>query len=324
MRYLLIINPVSGPDANAIEMASRAVSLLLEQGHEVTCFVTREPDDAYHRALDPGDADVIVVMGGDGTVNEVGRALIGTDTVMGILPNGSGNGLARELHIPMDLEPAIEVLLRHEVQRIDTGRVNGKPFLCTCGIGLDAAVSEKFSASKTRGFISYIADTVDLFGQYHAEDYRLTIDGEESEVHAYVVSVANASQYGNNAFIAPDASLVDGMLDVTAIEEFPPGEAGLIAYRLFSGDLTESKYTRQLRGRQITIRTDKSVIYHIDGDAMEETHELRIEAVPRSLSVCSGRPEDRDKTIFDFLHTVRSNAQRISAGVADLFTPKQR
>lgn len=324
MKYLLIINPVSGPDANAIEMASRAVSLLLEQGHEVTCFVTREPDDAYHRALDPGDADVVVVMGGDGTVNEVGRALIGTDTVMGILPNGSGNGLARELHIPMELEPAIEVLLRHEVQRIDTGRVNGKPFLCTCGIGLDAAVSEKFSASKTRGFISYIADTVDLFGQYHAGDYRVTIDEEESEVHAYIVSVANASQYGNNAFIAPDASMVDGMLDVTAIEEFPAAEAGMIAYRLFSGDLTESKYTRQLRGRQITIRTDKSVIYHIDGDAMEETHELRIEAVPRSLSVCSGRPEDRDKTIFDFLHTVRSNAQRLSAGVADLFTPKQR
>ena len=114
------------------------------------------------------------------------------------------------------------------------------------------------------------------------------------------------------------------MLDVTAIEEFPAGEAGMIAYRLFSGDLTESKYTRQLRGRQITIRTDKSVLYHIDGDAMKETRELTIEAVPRSLSVCSGRPEDREKTIFDFVNSVRDNAQRLSAGVADLFTPKQR
>lgn len=321
MKYLLIINPVSGPDANALEAASQAVLLLLRHGHEVTSFVTQKPDDAYRRALDPGDADVVVVMGGDGTANEVGRALIGTDTVMGILPNGSGNGLARELHIPMEMEAAAEVLMRHEVQRIDTGRVNGKPFLCTCGIGLDAAVSEKFAESKTRGFISYIADTLDLLGQYRAEDYRLRIDGEECSEHAYVVTAANASQYGNNAFIAPDASLTDGLLDVTVLREFPAGEAGRIAYRLFSGELTESKYTRQLRGKQIVISAGRPAIYHIDGDAMEETRQLEVEAVPRSLSVCSGREEDREKTIFDFVHTVRHKAQNLGANVVDLFTP---
>lgn len=321
MKYLMIINPASGPDENALETASHAIRLLLQEGHEVTAFVTQKANDAYDRALDPGDADVVVVMGGDGTVNEVGRALIGTDTVMGILPNGSGNGLARELHIPMELEAAVQVLLRHEVQRIDTGLVNGKPFLCTCGIGLDAAVSEKFSESKTRGFISYIADTLDLFGQYTAEDYRLTIDGEETETHAYVVTVANASQYGNNAFIAPDASMVDGELDVTVLSEFPNEEGGRVAYQLFSGELTDSKYTRQLRGKKISIQVGKSVIYHIDGDAMEETTSLEVEAVPKSLSVCTGRKEDREKTIFDFLHTVRDRAQNFGANVAELFNP---
>lgn len=321
MKYLLIVNPISGPDQNALELAAEATQMLLEKGHEVTAFVTREAGDAYRRALDPGDADVVVAMGGDGTANEVGHALIGTDTVMGLLPNGSGNGLARELHIPMDNSEAVKVLLRHEVKRIDTGEVNGQPFLCTCGIGLDAAVSEKFSKSKTRGFISYIADTLDLLGEYEAQDYRLTIDGEERTTDAYVIAVANASQYGNNAFIAPDASMEDGQLDVTILHRFPTAEGGRLAYKLFSGELTESEYTDWLRGRHIDIRASHPVFYHIDGDAKEETHRLEVRAVPHSLSICVGRESDREKTVFDFLHTVRDGAQKLGDDVANFFSP---
>lgn len=321
--YLLIVNPVSGPDENALDLAGRATTLLLEEGHQVTAFVTREEGDAYRRAKEPGDVDVVVAMGGDGTADEVGCALIGTDRVMGLLPNGSGNGLARELHIPMEIEDATRVLMRHDCIRIDTGEVNGRPFLCTCGIGLDAAVSEKFSQSKTRGFLRYIADTLDIVGEYHPQHYRITIDGRELEADALVVAVANASQYGNNAFIAPDASMTDGKLDVTILHPFPAGAGGRLAYRLFSGELTDSDYTEKLRGGEIGIRGERPAIYHIDGDPKPETDRLEVKVVPKSLTICAGRAEDREKTIFDLLHDVRDGAQKLGEDVADFFSPNR-
>ena len=324
-RIVFVVNPISGTQGKKAILKwidERIDRALFDYSIVKTQYAGHAVEIAAAAAKD--NVDIVVAIGGDGTINEIGRSLVHTNTALGIIPCGSGNGLARHLHIPMDAKAAIDLLNTGECTCVDYGKINDMPFFCTCGVGFDAFVSLKFADSGKRGLLTYLENTLHESLTYEPETYEIENEEGTIKYKAFLIACANASQYGNNAFIAPDASMVDGMLDVTAIEEFPAAEAGMIAYRLFSGDLTESKYTRQLRGRQITIRTDKSVLYHIDGDAMKETRELTIEAVPRSLSICSGRPDDREKTIFDFINTMRDNAQKLGAGVADLFTPKQR
>lgn len=321
MKYLLIANPVAGPKSDSMPLLGKVVAKIASAGHIVTLQVTEKEGHGYEIAKSAlnSDYDVIVAVGGDGTVNEVAHALVASDKIIGIIPNGSGNGLARELRIPMDPARAVETLLRHNVATIDTCTANGEPFFVTCGIGFDGKVSKKFAESDTRGMATYVREIIAQYFSYKPHTYRVAVDGEEVMTKALVIAVANASQYGNNAFIAPKASMEDGELDVTVLKEFPTGEAGRIVLQLFSKELTKSEYTTFYRGKKIEIKVDKPVNYHIDGEPKPRSDQLTIEVIPASLRVLHGDEKDRTKTVFDFFKDVTNSFQELSGEMTDLF-----
>lgn len=326
MKYLIIVNPVSGPRKNGLEQAKKIAQTISEEGHEVEVYPTRQAGDGVERAQNAldSDVDVIVALGGDGTINEVGRALKGSDKVLGILPNGSGNGLARELNISMDLSKAVKTLLAHNPKRIDTCEANGEPFFTTCGIGFDGVVSEEFASNESRGITNYVSESISSFSNYKSIDYLVTVDGHEVTAKAFIIAIANASQYGNNAFIAPNASMTDGLLDVTIIKDFPKIEGGLIAWDLFSGQLPSNKYTTMFAGKDICISAANPMPYHIDGEPRPATSQLNISVIPSNLNVIVGSEQDREWNFSDFIKGIstsvqefKDNLQGINQGIRD-------
>lgn len=321
MKYLIIANPISGPKSDRMPLLGKIVTKIASEGHIVTLQVTEREGHGYEiakSALD-SDFDVMVAVGGDGTVNEVAHALVGSDKIIGIIPNGSGNGLARELRIPMDPIKAVDTLLRHEIAQIDTCTANGEPFFVTCGIGFDGKVSKEFASCDTRGMTTYVREIIAQYFSYKPRQYHLFVDGYEVTAKALVIAVANASQYGNNAFIAPKASMEDGELDVTVLKEFPTGEAARIILQLFSKELTKSDYTSFFRGKKIEIKVDKPVNYHIDGEPKPKSNHLMIEVIPASLRVLHGEEKDRTKTVFDFFKDTTNSFQELTEEMTDLF-----
>lgn len=309
MNYLLIANPVSGPKKDTDALLSKVTEKITTAGHQCTLRTTEYEGHGFEiaqKAIGMG-YDAIIAIGGDGTVNEIARALIDTDQPLGILPNGSGNGLARELRMPMDPMHAVDTLLRHEVIDIDTCEANGVPFFVTCGIGFDGKISKEFASSKSRGLATYARETISQYFDYEPREYHLMIDDKEVTCKAFLIAIANASQYGNNAFIAPGASMTDGILDVTILRAFPTLDVGKIVFQLFSKELEKNEYVAQYRGKRIVIKALKPVNYHIDGEPMDKTEELVIEVHSSSLKVLHGRSEDREKTVFDFFRSVTNS-----------------
>ena len=176
---------------------------------------------------------IVVAVGGDCTVNEIARSLRHTDTALAIIPCGSGNGLARHLHIPMDAKGAIDVINKNYRVCIDYGLINNIPFFCTCGVGFDAFVSLKFADSGKRGLLTYLENTLYESLTYQPETYE--IENEEGTVkyEAFLIACGNASQWGNNAYIAPQASLTDGLMDVTIMEPFTVLDVPSLSFQLF-------------------------------------------------------------------------------------------
>ncbi|MDO5035847.1 MAG: diacylglycerol kinase family lipid kinase [Porphyromonas sp.] len=306
MKYLLIYNPNSGTKRDNERLLQGVKELIEKEGHTAELRETKAEGHATRIAREAvkSDVDVIVAVGGDGTVNEIGHALTGSDKVLGIIPNGSGNGLARELRIPMNAKAATSTLLRHHVTTIDTCEANGECFFVTCGIGLDGMISEEFADSDTRGPATYVKETVSLLLNYKPSDYLITIDGREVTATAYLVAVANASQYGNNAFIAPNASMSDGMLDVTIMKPFSEIDAAKIALQLFTKEIDKSDYTSMYRGRDIVITSSQPVPYHIDGEPKKAVSRLEVKVHSKKLRVIAGSDEDRDKNIVELFQSI--------------------
>jgi YegS/Rv2252/BmrU family lipid kinase len=225
------------------------------------------------------NVDVVFAVGGDGTVHEVAKRLIGTQIPLGIIPTGSGNGLARHLGFPMNVR---DVLGAHQrVATIDTATVNGIPFVGTMGVGFDAWVAEAFASSGVRGLATYVRVGLGGFLKYAPQTYQIDVDGEHLERRALLIAVANSSQYGNNARIAPVASLQDGLLDVIIVER-----VSLMALpRLFTGSLHRASGITMRRGRHIEIRRPAAGPAHLDGEPVTLPELLTIDIVPRSLRV---------------------------------------
>lgn len=234
------------------------------------------------------EADLVVAVGGDGTVNECARALLGTSCALGIIPCGSGNGLARHLGIPMNLEKAIAYLNTHKVRTIDTASLNGKPYMGVAGVGFDAHISKVFSSFGQRGFLSYIRLVMREYKAYPSQKYKVIVDGKVQEVFALLIAVANSSQFGINARITPMAIDDDGLLDIAILGKFPMINGISMARKLFGGKLEKSNYTTYLRGRSVEI-IQTSVLAHIDGEPIEPGENLVFEIRPRSLLVAVPR-----------------------------------
>lgn len=229
--------------------------------------------------------DAVIAVGGDGTVNEVGCGLIGTDTALGIIPCGSGNGLARHLGIPIDPFKAVKWLDKSIFTDIDYGTMNGQPFFCTCGVGFDAKVSDSFSKSGSRGVLTYLESIMKEIATYHNETYKLSFDNSSETFEAFFITCANADQWGNNAFIAPTASLQDGLLDVIAAHPFGVVDAPLIAFQLFNRQIDKNPKVDVRKCNGVTITRQKEGPAHYDGDPVMMGREIRIEIVPSGLKV---------------------------------------
>lgn len=278
-----IINPNSGLGNHAD--LEQVILWLIPQGTKATLRRTERADHATeiaHEAVAAG-ADTVVASGGDGTVNEVGKALINTDVSLGVIPGGSGNGFARHLKIPLNAKQAIQRILENKTQIIDTAKINDTPYFATAGLGFDAEVGWKFADFGKRGFISYIQVTTQAFFGFKPKSYHLVVDGKKVETTAFLINFANAGQYGNNAWIAPSASLSDGLIDVCILKSFPVGQTPGIIFRLFSKTIEASKYYEVIKAKHIEVIAPN--IYHADGEPKKSDENLTIQVVPNSLKV---------------------------------------
>ncbi len=237
--------------------------------------------------------DIVVAVGGDGTVNEVARAIVHSRTALGIIPCGSGNGLARHLLLPMNVKKAIEVLNECEIRSLDYGIINGYPFFCTCGMGFDAFVSQKFAEAGKRGPITYVENVLREGLKYQPETYILQDENGTIKHKAFLISCANASQYGNNAYIAPQASMSDGLLDVIIMEPFDVFEAPQISIDMFNKTLDKSSKIKTFKCRKLHIHRSKPGAIHYDGDPAMTGEDIDVELVPKGINIIVNPFADR-------------------------------
>lgn len=229
----------------------------------------------------------IVAVGGDGTVNEVATSIFKTGITLGIVPLGSGNGLARSLGIPLQKENAINLLNLKNTREVDVGAINKHYFFCTCGTGFDARIGHKFAKSKTRGFFSYVKTVLREYNKYRPKNYRIKIDNQKIKQKAFLITIANAGQYGNNAYIAPEAEVDDGSFDVCIIKPFPWYISPFLGIRLFAKNINKSKYIDSYRGHTIEFLKKKKYRFHIDGEPVKYNGKVKIDIIPRGLKVIS-------------------------------------
>jgi YegS/Rv2252/BmrU family lipid kinase len=232
-------------------------------------------------------AKCVIAVGGDGTVNEVAKTMLHSDVLLGIIPKGSGNGLARELHIPMDEKKALSIIQKGHMSTIDCCKANDRTFFCTCGVGFDAAVSQKFAGEKKRGSITYIKNTIEEYLSYRPETYELVSDDMVVNEKAFLIACGNASQYGNNAFIAPHANIQDGEMDITILAPFGPLDIPPLAIQLFTKQIDKNSKIVTFKGKKVRIVRQKPGVMHLDGEPVMTDREINIEIDAAALKVCT-------------------------------------
>ncbi|RYU89472.1 diacylglycerol kinase family lipid kinase [Mucilaginibacter terrigena] len=288
-KALFIINPVSGGKKKdgVPELVEKYLDpTVFEYDIEFTTGIFHAHDLARAAV---GEYEVIVAVGGDGTVNEVASAIAGTDTVLGIMPYGSGNGLARFLGIPMDAAEALKTMNFGRTISIDAGKMNGQWFFNMAGMGFDAHISHVFAnGSEKRGFVSYFKSSIKEISNYQSKTYHVEIDGVPYDREAFMLSMANSSQYGNNAHVSPHASVQDGMLDVCIIKPFPLWRFPEMGLRMFTKSADSSKYVEIIKGKNIHITRQQEGPIHLDGEPQVAGTDIKIEVVPGALNVIVG------------------------------------
>ncbi len=282
-KILFIINPISGGKSKDYLPA------LIDKTIDKTKFDYQIAHTQYrgHAAELSGEGgfDIYVAAGGDGTLNEVASKLINSQASMGILPLGSGNGLGRHMGIDMNVEKAIAQLNTAKISVIDTCTVNGKPFVNMAGVGFDAHIGKMFAESTERGFKTYVIQTLTEFKNYKPQHYKITCNNQVVSSDAFLVSFANSSQYGNNAYIAPDAQINDGMLDVCILKPFSVLSMLGIGFRLFNKTIKQSKYMQTVRAKELVIERQSDGVAHLDGEPMTFGKKLDIKVIPASLKL---------------------------------------
>ena len=283
---VFIMNPISGT------VSKSAIPSMIEKllDKELFSYDIRETQYAGHateianQAIDEG-VDIVCAIGGDGTVNEVGRALIGSQTALAIIPCGSGNGLARHLMLPMDAGKAIKIINMCEIHDLDYGIINEKPFFCTCGMGFDAFISMKFAEAGKRGLTTYLENVLKEGLKYEPETYEIEDETGKKRYKAFLISAANASQYGNNAYIAPQASMSDGKLDVIIMEPFDVLEAPQISIDMFNKTLDKNSKIKTFKTQHIHVSRKEPGLIHYDGDPVMTDADVDISIVSKGIKM---------------------------------------
>lgn len=283
-----IINPISGTNSKNKKKLPKTIMQLLDPEQWLPNIVfTERPHHATELAAQFARMgfDAVVAVGGDGTVHEVAEGLRGTNTALGILPLGSGNGFARHLAIPVNANRAIEMLNHSEPISVDYGMANEHFFISTCGTGFDALVADRFAGSTKRGFKTYVADILRDVLTYKAQTYHLTGDGIDISHKAFLITFANAGQWGYEAYIAPKASVQDGKLDICIMSSSALWASPSLALRLFTKSIDNSLFMDTIQAKEVLLEREEAAPFHIDGDPVDMPKDIRIRIVPEGIRV---------------------------------------
>lgn len=285
-RLLLIVNPISGTKPKD-KILPDIESVLTERGYVVDTAMTSCKGDGYSLAckgIEEG-YDAVVAVGGDGTVNEVASAMCDTDIAMGIIPCGSGNGLARHIGLPSDPIESARVIRLDNACYCDYCTANDNKFFCTFGTGFDAAVTKHYSEQGQRGLSTYLKSAIHEFSHYTPRNYRITIGDNTIEQTAFLVACCNASQYGNNAYIAPEASIRDGLIDVVIFKEASHIETLLAGVDMLTGMLSYNRMVDIIRAPSLQIECEETFVAHVDGEPIEISHEIKVDCHHKSIKL---------------------------------------
>lgn len=274
---LFIVNPISGKGRK-----QEIVRMLQDRGYEVRFTQYAGHAEELARAA---RARVVVAVGGDGTLNEVARGLMGSDKILGILPCGSGDGLALCLGISRKPEKALEVIEKGKVQDLDCAAIDGRPFFSVSGVGFDAYISQRFAQASSRGLRTYVRECVRAWFGYRMQDYNLEADGRKMTVKALLITVSNSDQWGNGARINPLASTCDGMLDVAVVKKFALMELPVLAWRMLRGRIHKSRCVETFKCRSMVIRRGAEGPAHFDGDFFQAGETVEISLLPQKIRV---------------------------------------
>ncbi len=317
-----IVNPHSGTHGKDEIPRIIAKSLDLDRfEYEIrfTDYVGHAAEMARQYA--DSNVDIVVAVGGDGTVNEVARSIVHTQTALGIVPCGSGNGLARHLGIPLDIRKSIAIINKCNIEALDYGIINSLPFFCTCGMGFDAFISQKFAEAGKRGPITYVENILREGLKYKPEVYEIEDDTKSTKYKAFLITCANASQYGNNAYIAPKASMSDGLMDVTIMEPFTAFDAPQISIDMFNKTLDKNSKIKTFKAKRIHIHRSQPGAIHYDGDPMMTGTDIDVRIEERGIRIITnpdlkegvGQPNailNRFSDFFSNINAVREDLEK--------------
>lgn len=288
IKILFIINPVSGVGKKNIIPPLIEKCLDKNKFSYQIAYTKRRGHGAEIAAAEKLNFDAITAVGGDGSVNEIGGALAGSNCALAIIPCGSGNGLARHAKIPLNFEKAIERINEFRIEKIDVGKVNDKIFLGTCGFGFDALVAKKFDEYHKRGFASYIKLVLREFKKYKPQTYCFEIAGQKLERTAFMCSVANSSQFGNGFTISPLSDLQDGKFELIFLKHIGIFRFPFLAARFFNGSIHRSKKFESFSfesSLHLSISNGDFTFLHLDGEPAGSFQSFKIEIFPKSLGL---------------------------------------
>lgn len=287
MKTRFIFNPKSGHNARNPHLLNRAREFIRQHQLDAEVVQTNHPlhaTELTREAVALG-CETVVAIGGDGTMNEVAAALVGTPATLGLIPCGSGNGLGRHLGIPGPGQGAFANLLHGRVRTIDTGIANGRPFFNVMGLGFDAEISDRFAHVSRRGFGAYVRTTLSAWRSYRSPTVTIRAGDREVRTPAFILSVANSDQFGNNCYIAPAAKVDDGLIDLTVLQPVTILQALPVAVRLFTKTIDRSRHALTLQADRFVIERDRAGLIHTDGEPFSTEAQVTVSVRPASLRV---------------------------------------
>ncbi len=284
-KIAFIVNPKAGIKKNIDIAAFIKGNFSRDIFSEIILWEEKNKLDTIREKLLSENFSIAVAVGGDGTVNAIASIINKTNIALGIIPLGSGNGLARSIGIPLDPALALKRLEKGAFKFIDSGLINEVPFFCTAGLGFDAHVGERFAFAPKRGFWSYVKITLAEILSYKPQEYTIEYDGKKIIRQAFGITFANASQYGNDFFIAPAARMSDGLLHLVILKPFPLIAAPFLAYKIFRKKAESSRYIETFTAKDISVTRNGEAPVHFDGEPGSMGTHVHIHLVPASLKI---------------------------------------
>ena len=289
MKYLFILNPISGAQKSPFRIIDVIDSIFKDSDHEYEFAFTTQPGDASKitKKAVKDKFNIIVAAGGDGTINEVASGLVESDSALGIIPLGSGNGIARSYHIPLNIKESIEFLAQPKIVKVDVGKVNKHYFFGVCGMGFDARIGKKFQEFGTRGPLPYFFIGVREFIHYKPEILKLEFKNKSIEVSPLLITIANTEQYGNGAIISPGSNPQDGILEICIIDQMYMLRAIYLSFKLFNNKIKDIPEYTLYKTNKLRIISNEIGVYHTDGEPHNREYETNIHVLKGVMKACA-------------------------------------